>query len=211
VEVTYKRQTQLQACGPAAGSEEAKAAHTHLTEALVAAGTGDRQAFSDVYRRTSSKLFGICLSVCGERAAAEDVLHEVYVKVWKNAVAFDPSRSSPVTWLAMIARNRSIDWKRAEGCRRTTQLQEAMLIIDPSEDPETATFSNHDSRRVHALLRGLESRQLDSIKCAFFEGLTYQDVAHRMQEPLGTVKSDIRRGLLKLRADLGEIGPEARA
>jgi RNA polymerase sigma-70 factor (ECF subfamily) len=86
-----------------------------------------------------------------------------------------------------------------------------MLIIDPSEDPETVTFSNRDSRRIHALLRGLESRQRDSIECAFFEGLTYRDVAHRMQKPVGTVKSDIRRGLLQLRADLGEAGPEARA
>jgi RNA polymerase sigma-70 factor (ECF subfamily) len=182
-----------------------------LAEALVSAGKGDRQAFGDVYRSTSRKLFGICLSVCGERGAAEDVLHDVYVKVWKNAVAFDPSRSSPITWLASIARNRAIDWKRAEGDRRTTQLGEAMLIIDPSEDPETVTFSNRDSRRIHALLRGLESRQRESIECAFFEGLTYRDVAHRMQKPVGTVKSDIRRGLLQLRADLGEAGPEARA
>jgi RNA polymerase sigma-70 factor (ECF subfamily) len=178
------------------------AARTGLSQALVAAGEGDRQAFSDVYECTSAKLLGICVRICGERAAAQDVLHDVYLKVWQNAGAFDPSRSSPITWLAAIARNGSVDWRRGQGNRATAHLSEAMMIVDPAENPEAATISMSENSRLHASLSALKSGQRELIRSAFFEGLTYRNLAECTQKPLGTVKSNIRRGLAKMRDDL---------
>src|SRR3982751_6314544 len=98
------------------------AARARLVEALQQTGEGDRAAFQTVYRLTAAKLFGICLRICGERSAAEDVLHEVYLTIWKRAGAFEPGRASPISWLATIARNRSIDWVRARGIRPTRPI-----------------------------------------------------------------------------------------
>ena len=109
---------------------DAAKARERLTEALVRTGTEDRAAFSELYDLTSAKLFGICLRICGERQAAEDVLHEVYLTIWKRAGAYEPGRASPITWLATIARNRSIDWRRARKVRRTTSP-----IEDAPPDP----------------------------------------------------------------------------
>jgi RNA polymerase sigma-70 factor (ECF subfamily) len=203
VDAIDKHCAQIQASGSTTSLEAAEAARTYLTEALVATGKGDCRAFSDVYERTSAKLFGICLRVCGERAVAQEVLQEVYLKVWRNAGAFDPLRSSPVTWLAMIARNRSIDWKRTQGDRTVAQLTDAMMVIDSSENPEAAAISSYENRRLHVSLSALQPRQRESIQSVFLEGLTYQEVATRTRKPLGTVKSDIRRGLARLRDDLG--------
>lgn len=208
MEVTDKRHARYRAGGTITGMAEVQASRAGLTKALMATGKGDPQAFRDVYQRTSAKLFGICLRVCGERSAAQDVLHDVYLKVWKNAGAFDPLRSSPVTWLALIARNRSIDWKRGQEHRTTVPLQEAMMIIDPVETPEAVAISNHENRRLHASLRALDRGQGELIRSAFFEDLSYREVAKRTHKPLGTVKSDIRRGLTKLRDDLGEARTE---
>ena len=203
MKATDKRLFEITARGSTTSFGAAEAGRTYLTQALIATGTGDRRAFNDVYERTSAKLFGICLRVCGEHAAAEDVLHDVYLKVWKNAGAFDPSRSSPVTWLACIARNCSIDWKRGPGQRAIAPLEDAMMIIDFSENPEAAAISSHENRRLYASVRALEGGQREAIHGAFFEGLTYLEIARRRHKPLSTVKSSIRRGLSKLRDDLG--------
>jgi RNA polymerase sigma factor (sigma-70 family) len=212
VEVTDNQLARHTPCSSITGLGAVEASRTRLTKALMATGKGDARAFSDVYQRTSAKLFGICLGVCGERSAAQDVLHEVYLKVWKNAGAFDPLSSSPVTWLAVIARNSSIDWKRGQSHRITAPLQDAMMIVDPLENPEEVAIANHENRRLHASLCALETGQRELIRSAFFEGLTYREVAERARKPLGTVKCGIRRGLTKLRDDLGrDCRPRARA
>src|SRR3569623_3054541 len=99
-------------------SHAASAARARLTEILVRTGNADRAAFRGLYTLTSAKLFGVCLRICGERQAAEDVLHEVYLTVWKRAGAYEPGRASPIAWLATIARTRALDWRRAQGVRR---------------------------------------------------------------------------------------------
>ena len=84
-----------------------------LVAALARVAAGERNALQTTYRLTSAKLFGVCLRICGDRRAAEDVLSEVYLTIWKRAGAFEPGRASPITWLATIARNRAIDWRRS--------------------------------------------------------------------------------------------------
>ena len=175
------------------------AARARLTEALVRTGQEDRAALQDVYRLTSAKLFGICLRICGERSAAEDVLHDVYLTIWKRAGAYEPGRASPISWLATIARNKAIDWVRARGVRPSHPVEEAALVADPSPDQREIAERDQESQRLHDCLDALDERARDAIRTAFFDGVTYAELAERKNVPLGTMKSIVRRGLLQLR------------
>jgi RNA polymerase sigma-70 factor (ECF subfamily) len=172
-----------------------------LAAALVATGEEDREAFRLVYRLTSAKLFGICLRICAERQAAEDVLQDVYLQVWRRAGGYDPARSSPITWLATIARNRAIDWRRAHRLPAPAELPE---LPDPAPDAEAGMIEEGEAARLLRCLEELEPQQRSAIRTAFFDGLTYGELALRRGIPLGTMKSVIRRGLIKMRGCLSD-------
>jgi RNA polymerase sigma-70 factor (ECF subfamily) len=165
----------------------------------VRTGQEDRAALQEVYRLTSAKLFGICLRICGDRSGAEDVLHEVYLLIWKRAGAFEPGRASPISWLATIARNRAIDWVRARGTRATRGIEEAAKIADDTPDQIALIERDQAARRLHDCLDGLDGRTSDAIRTAFFDGVTYAELAERKGVPLGTMKSWVRRGLQQLK------------
>ncbi|HEX8413462.1 MAG TPA: sigma-70 family RNA polymerase sigma factor, partial [Sphingomicrobium sp.] len=162
-------------------------ARARLTEALVATGAEDHAAFRTVYTLTSAKLFGICLRICGDRQAAEDVLHEVYLTVWKRAGGYEPGRASPISWLATIARNRAIDWQRAKGIRRSEPLDQIDEIADGSPSAPDLIIRDQADRALHLCLDALDDRQRLAIRTAFFDGLTYAELAERGEVPLGTV------------------------
>ena len=172
--------------------------HQELIRVLVATGEEDRAAFDRLYALTSAKLFGICLRICVERQAAEDVLQDVYVTVWKRASAYDPGRASPIAWLATIARNRSIDWRRTQG-RRPSMATDVPDSIDPALLAHDALLLDEEERALHACLEQLDEAPRQAIHAAFFDGLTYAELAERQLVPTGTMKSWIRRGLLRLR------------
>lgn len=178
---------------------DADAARARLAEALVRTGSEDRGAFRDLYTLTQAKLFGICLRICGERQAAEDVLHEVYLIIWRRAGAWEPGRASPITWLATIARNRAIDWRRAQGVRRTESMEGAPDIADDAPNAESLLLSGEATHRLSLCLDALDDRQRTAIRTAFFDGVTYADLADRAAVPLGTMKSWVRRGLARLK------------
>lgn len=177
-------------------------ARMHLIERLARTSLADQSAFRDVYVLTSAKLFGICLRVCGDRSAAEDVLNEVYMIVWKRAGAYEPCLGNPVSWLATIARNRAIDWRRSQTRRGTVPLEAAPDIIDPKADAETVMLLAETTLRVLSCLDELESRQRDAIRSAFYHGFTYAELAERERVPIGTMKSWIQRGLYQMRLTL---------
>jgi RNA polymerase sigma-70 factor (ECF subfamily) len=164
---------------PSAGAAE-------LSALLARAADGDRLAFRDFYDRTSAKLFGIILRILIERGAAE----------------FDPSRASPVTWTATIARNRAIDRLRARGSRPSAPLDEAADVRDESPSADTIIDSGRESARIHAALAALEPRHAAAIRSCYFEGTTYEALAEREGIPVGTLKSWVRRGLVRMKADL---------
>ncbi|MGN6620062.1 MAG: sigma-70 family RNA polymerase sigma factor [Sphingomonas sp.] len=174
-------------------------ARARLADALIRVGEEDHDAFRDLYRLTSAKLFGICLRICGERSAAEDVLHEVYLIIWRRAGAYQPGRSSPISWLATIARNKAIDWVRARRSRPAHPVDEAASVVDPAPGQVELTQRDEASRRLHECLDALDDRARDAICTAFFDGLTYAELAERKRMPLGTMKSIVRRGLMQLR------------
>lgn len=177
-------------------SDEARA---HLAATLIATGSEDRAAFHELYRLTSAKLLGITLRICGDRQAAEDVLHDVYLIIWRRAGAWEPGRASPITWLATIARNRAIDWRRAQGVRRSSRIEDVPDIADTSPDAEAMLLAADERHSLHDCLRELEGRQREAIRTAFFDGVTYAEFAERAGVPLGTAKSWIRRGLARLK------------
>lgn len=178
----------------------------HLIEQLAKTGLEDQDAFRDVYVLTSAKLFGICLHICGDRSAAEDVLHDVYLIIWKRAGAYERRLGSPITWLATIARNRAIDWRRSQTRRNSIPLDDAPDLPDPQASAETVMLLDEATRRVVICLGALETPLRDAIQNAFFHGFTYAELAERDRVPIGTMKSWIRRGLRQMRQSLEKDG-----
>jgi RNA polymerase sigma-70 factor (ECF subfamily) len=183
------------------GSDLARA---QLSDALARVATGDRKALRDVHDRTSAKLFGICLRISGDRDAAEDILQDVYLKVWNRAGRFDRDRASPITWLAIIARNAAIDWRRASGGPPLLPEAAADDVADDGPSVVERIEASQARERIFECLDELEQRQGSAIRAAFFDGLTYAELAARMAVPLGTMKSWVRRGLLQLKGCLGD-------
>ncbi|KPM23353.1 sigma-70 family RNA polymerase sigma factor [Citromicrobium bathyomarinum] len=171
-----------------------------LKAAMLRLSKGDRDALEVVYRLTSVKLFGICLRILGDRKEAEDALQDVYITLWRNAARYDAKRASPIAWLATFARNRAVDRLRTGKVRRGAVPVEAAAELpdgDPSADD--LLIDAERAARVHACLDTLDEPQRGAIRTAFLEGRTYAELAERNAVPLGTMKSWIRRGLLKLR------------
>ena len=175
-----------------------------LVRALASVADGSEPALRDVYSRTAAKLDGICLRILSDRQEAEDALQDIFVTIWKRAGTFDADRASPVTWLATIARNRSIDRLRARGSRPFTTLDAAAEVADTRQDAVASIEAAQDRQRLMHCLDTLEARQAGAIRAAFFGGLTYSELADAGAVPLGTMKSWVRRGLLRLKACLGE-------
>lgn len=176
---------------------------TLIVAALTRIPGGDRAALQTVYRLTSAKLFGVCLRILGERSEAEEVLQEVYITVWRKAGDFDAGRASPLTWLIAIARNRSIDRLRAsKQSRRMEPIEAADSVADAGPLADVTLDNAQDYARLHGCLDGLEARERSALRGAFFDGNTYEQLAARMNMPLGTMKSVIRRAMIKLKGCL---------
>ncbi len=171
----------------------------HLALLLAKASEGDAAAFRMLYDLTSAKLFGVIVRILIERGEAEDVLQEVYVTVWRKAGEFDASRASPITWLATIARNRAIDRYRSRAVRPSAPLEEAAAVRDTTPPADVLIDSSRDAARIHAALATLEPRHAAVIRGAYFEGLTYETLSAREGVPVGTLKSWVRRGLMRLK------------
>ena len=177
---------------------------SRLVTALGDIARGDRAALRLLYEMTAPKLMGVCLRILEDRAEAEDVLQETYIAVWNRAGAFDPGRGlSPVTWLATIARNKAIDRVRAtRRPREARPIEDAAEVPDETPDAETAISAKEIQGRLATCLDDLDPKHADAVRRAFFDGLTYDALARRMAVPTGTMKSWIRRSLMRLRACL---------
>lgn len=185
----------------------AGSADTDTLDALLRrAGRGDRPAFAELYRRTSSTLFAVCLRMLRDRGEAEDTLQETYIVVWRSAASFDDSKGRAITWLITVARNRSIDRLRR---RRDVLVDDEGLIAevaDESPTPAASAESSDAHRRLNECLDALEPQQRSAVRAAFFTGATYNELAARGKVPLGTMKSWIRRSLLQLRGCVDRSG-----
>jgi RNA polymerase sigma-70 factor (ECF subfamily) len=182
---------------------DADATRSQLAAALARVAAGERAALRLVYQDTSAKLFGVCLRILNDRGEAEDVLQDVFVTVWRKAGSFDPTRASPITWLVAIARNRAIDKLRSSAMSRRVQpIESAEDVRDDAPAALELVVAAEQRVRLATCLGELEERHSAAIRAAFLDGVTYEQLAERMKVPLGTMKSWIRRGLLKLRTCL---------
>lgn len=172
-----------------------------LTGILEAVALGDRASFAQLYDRTSSKLYGICLRLLGSEAEAEDVLQDVYVTVWQKAARFDPARASPITWLAVLARNKGIDRLRRRPSA-SEPIDAASEVADEAPLPFELVDQRQEADRLLDCLDQLDERPRAMIRAAFLDGATYSELAKREGVPLGTMKSWIRRAMQRLRGCL---------
>ncbi len=165
---------------------------------LAACTTGDRRAFGALYSATSAKLFGICLRVLDNRAEAEEVLHDVYVKIWQNAGRYQANGLSPMTWLITIARNTAVDRLRK---RRSppASMEQAEERPDPAPGPETQAIAASEGDRLSACFDELDQGHAQAVRGAYLDGETYADLAARFEVPLNTMRTWLRRSLLKLK------------
>ena len=167
--------------------------------ALVSAiRSGDESAMAQMYDRYSSIVYSVSLRVLGDTGAAEDVLQDVFMQLWRNPGGFDSSRGNLGPWLAVIARNRAIDVLRRR--RPETDLENVILSVEPdlAGDAERARAME----KVRGTLGSMPAAQRMALEMAYFEGLTHTEIAAKTGEPLGTIKTRIRAGLLALRVAL---------
>jgi RNA polymerase sigma-70 factor (ECF subfamily) len=171
---------------------------------LQACARGDRAALQSLYAGTASQLFGLAVSILRNRELAEDVMQDSFILVWRHAQTFDPRRGSAMAWLARIVRNQCFDVMRRRG--REAPLDDTFMQSweDPAPGPADLTALSSDARRLRACLDELDEGPRKSMILAYYEGLTFAEVADRIGVPLGTVKSWIRRGLIRLRACMGQ-------
>jgi RNA polymerase sigma-70 factor (ECF subfamily) len=172
---------------------------TSLAASIERVAVGDRAAFEEVYRRTSMKLFGVCLRILPARQEAEEALQEAYLSVWRRAGSFDPSKGGAMTWLITLTRNRAVDRLRSKRRMVDVPIDLAETVRDPAAAASTMIEADQEARRLAFCLDTLATDDAHLIRAAFLEGSTYPELAVRAARPLGTIKSRIRRALLKLR------------
>lgn len=158
----------------------------------------DRAALTALYAATSPKLFAVCLRILKDRADAEDALQEVFVKIWQRADRFAAAGTSPLGWLVTIARNHAIDILRARK-PVSDSIEESGDIADTAHDPEMESIIKGEGRRIDRCMEELESDRAKAVRSAYVEGLSYQELAERHGVPLNTMRTWLRRSLLKLR------------
>lgn len=162
----------------------------------------DRAAFSRLYELSSPKLLGVLLRILKDRSESEDALQEVFVKIWQRADRFRPEAGRADTWLTSIARNHAIDVLRVRK-PQASAIDEAYDLASGEPDPETAVVNRSEGGRIAKCLETLENDKADAVKRAYVEGLTYQELAEFYNIPLNTMRTWLRRSLLKLRECLG--------
>ncbi|WP_274630357.1 sigma-70 family RNA polymerase sigma factor [Arvimicrobium flavum] len=169
-----------------------------ITKLIVRVSMKDRTAFDALYRQTSAKLFGVCLRVLNDRSEAEEALQEVYVKIWTKADRFAVSDLSPISWLVAVARNHAIDRIRQRR-RPAVELDEALDVADPSPDPEKRAVAGDEQARINDCLEELDKEKAAAVRGAYLRGDSYVELAERHKVPLNTMRTWLRRSLLKLR------------
>jgi RNA polymerase sigma-70 factor (ECF subfamily) len=166
-------------------------------------GRGDRQSFEQLYERFSGVLFSTAYRILNDQEGAEDVLQDVFVQIWDKASMYDSKRGKPLTWAVTLTRNKAID--RLRSVQRRNRLNDEVeeeASIDAqihSEQPVDAVEAMEKSRLIRSAVLQLSKEQREAIELAFFTGLTQNEIADELKQPLGTVKARIRRGMMKLK------------
>jgi len=175
----------------------------HLMQLLADTAAGNQRSFRALYDATSSHLYGVLVRILQRRDWAEEALQDCYLKVWQKAETYAPEKGAPLTWLQTIARYRALDLLRMK--RPEIELPEEdeappMTFADDGMlDPQARAMESEGIGQLSDCMNGLAPEQRQSVLLAYYEGYTHHELAHKLQKPLGTVKSWVRRGLMQLR------------
>jgi RNA polymerase sigma-70 factor, ECF subfamily len=171
---------------------------------LQAIAARDEQALARLYDRYRLILFGLTMRILNSRPEAEDVLQEVFLQVWRRASDFDPQRGKPFTWLVTLTRSRAIDRLRQLGARNRLAESASEVLPEQSSDAVTDTLHAEQREIVMSALAQLPEEQKRVLLLAYYEGLTQSEIAEKLATPLGTIKTRMRTGMMKLRELLSE-------
>lgn len=177
--------------------------HDSAERLIARVAAGDQRAFAGLYDVLAPLVFGVARRVIRDPAQAEEVTQEVFIEVWRSAAMFDPERASVRTWAATIAHRRSVDRVRSEQSERDRRTQLATRDVDPSPAVGDVIIERADQRTAAEALSKLSGVQREALVLAYYEGLTQQEIAERLDVPLGTVKTRVRDGLERLRQRMG--------
>jgi RNA polymerase sigma-70 factor (ECF subfamily) len=168
---------------------------------ISAAAGGQQEALASLYDESSRLVYAIAFRILGNSADAEEVTLEVYTQIWRHARDYSAERGTPSTWLVMLARSRALDKVRSRDTRRQreTPLEEVAAARSPEDPPEQAALLSQQRSMVRAAMAILAPEQREAIELSFFSGLTHTELAEKLGQPLGTVKTRIRLGMMKLR------------
>ena len=183
-----------------------EALQARLAELLSRSSLGDRRAFAELYEATRSKLFAVSLRIVRESSLAEEVLQDSFVSIWNHAGDYARAKSAPTTWMTAIVRNRSLDIVRRSREEPDVDDQLALNMVDESAVPGDEVEGMREAHSLNDCLKELDAEQRQSIALAFYHGLSHTELAGHLRRPLGTVKTHIRRGLLRLRDCLARSG-----
>lgn len=175
-----------------------------LIDDLSRVAAGDRAAYERVYHATSAKLYGIVLRILQRRDLADEVVQEVYVRIWERAGDFDPARASPITWMATIARNRALDEVRKAGHVRLDDAPEAMDVADEARLADDQVASRQELQRLLGCLDGLTADRREMVRLAYLDGWSREALAKKFGHPVATIKTWLHRSLKQLKDCLGE-------
>ena len=169
-----------------------------ISDLIARCALRDRAAFRVLYERTSAKLFGVTLRILKDRSEAEEAIQEVYVKVWQRADRYVAGNTSPISWLVAVARNHALDILRA---RRpvSEDIDVALEIPDGGPSPERAVQDSQDRGRIDHCLGTLEPDRADAVRGAYLDGYSYEELASRYAVPINTMRTWLRRSLIKLK------------
>lgn len=175
----------------------------HLVQRVA---SGERDALADLYDQTSHLVYSLALRILRDEPAAEDVVIEVYTHAWRAASTFQPERGSASAWLLTLTRSRAIDALRARRRNHAGEpIEAASEVQSEAPGPEDLNVAAERQRFVARALQALVSEQREAIELAYFSGLSHSEIAARLEQPLGTVKTRIRLGMMKLRETLGGL------
>jgi RNA polymerase sigma-70 factor (ECF subfamily) len=186
---------------------------TRLAALMARVALGNQPAFAQLYQESSAHLYGVAVRILKDGAAAEEVLQEAFVNVWHHAGSYEAAKSQPMTWLAAIVRNRCLDQLRRRELDTVTMTaddDDGKEFDLPSGDPTPVEMllAGAEAQSVRECVDALDAGQKQAIALAFYQGLSHAELADHLRQPLGTVKSWVRRGLERLKACLDRAGYE---
>lgn len=169
-----------------------------LDELIARVAMQDRRAFDALYSQTSAKLFAVAVRIMKNRAEAEDILQEAYIRIWQRAQSYRPGQSRAMSWLIAITRNLAIDRLRSKKAP-VAPMEMAEDLPDEGLTPEGATAAAEDRARIEHCLEELDQHRAEAVRSAYVEGYSYQELADRFETPLNTIRTWLRRSLIRLR------------